>query len=399
MSMRLLVVLVCLAVCGVAIVSALGHGTAGPAKPPPKPQLYMSPTGSDSNPCTSAAPCASFQRAYNVAQPGQVVVVGAGSYPQQTIQGSKALPKVVFQPAAGGSVSVAGLEIYASNFELRNMSVGYWNSYASSNGFVARNLDISFFGIYGSSNLSILGGDIGPSYDPGGTSVPNYITYGGQPCNPPNCTVAPTNILIDGAHIHDFRRGTPDEHMECIHVVGGDGITIRNSVFARCDVFDVYFTQWAGPAPAKNVRLENNFFGPTTLDGSTSVCCTYYSVFMSSIMDSMVGFTLDYNSAVQPFSVEAAVGSGNQFIANVAPNSGCVAGITYRYNVWDGASCSASDKNAPSSFVDPNNNNLDLKAGAAAINAGDPTNYPAADIHGTARPRGSAPDAGADEAG
>ncbi len=38
-------------------------------------------------------------------------------------------------------------------------------------------------------------------------------------------------------------------------------------------------------------------------------------------------------------------------------------------------------------------------AGSAAINAGDPTNYPNRDIDGQTRPTGTAPDAGADEAG
>jgi hypothetical protein len=45
------------------------------------------------------------------------------------------------------------------------------------------------------------------------------------------------------------------------------------------------------------------------------------------------------------------------------------------------------------------NNNLHLAPGAAAINAGDPTSFPAFDFDGQGRPIGSAPDAGADEAG
>ncbi|MDX6439850.1 MAG: hypothetical protein QOF45_2433, partial [Gaiellaceae bacterium] len=46
---------------------------------------YLSVSGSDSNACTQAAPCKSFDRAYRVAAPGATVEVAAGSYPAQTI--------------------------------------------------------------------------------------------------------------------------------------------------------------------------------------------------------------------------------------------------------------------------------------------------------------------------
>ncbi|MDX6439390.1 MAG: hypothetical protein QOF45_1973, partial [Gaiellaceae bacterium] len=47
--------------------------------------VYLSTGGSDSNACTQAAPCKSFDRAYRVAAPGATVEVAAGSYPAQTI--------------------------------------------------------------------------------------------------------------------------------------------------------------------------------------------------------------------------------------------------------------------------------------------------------------------------
>ena len=64
--------------------------------------LYISPTGSDSAGCTSAAPCASFTRAYNVAASGKVVQVGAGVYQWQTIPaGTKT---VTFRGVSGNKV-------------------------------------------------------------------------------------------------------------------------------------------------------------------------------------------------------------------------------------------------------------------------------------------------------
>ena len=41
---------------------------------------YVSPTGSDSNPCTQSSPCATPDHAFNLASPGQTVQVAPGTY-------------------------------------------------------------------------------------------------------------------------------------------------------------------------------------------------------------------------------------------------------------------------------------------------------------------------------
>jgi len=41
---------------------------------------FVSPTGSDSNPCSQASPCATPDHAFNLASPGQTVQVAAGTY-------------------------------------------------------------------------------------------------------------------------------------------------------------------------------------------------------------------------------------------------------------------------------------------------------------------------------
>ena len=61
---------------------------------------------------TVTAPCASFDRAYHAAQPGQVVQAAGGTYPTQTLyyDASKegATQHVVFQPAPAASVTIDG---------------------------------------------------------------------------------------------------------------------------------------------------------------------------------------------------------------------------------------------------------------------------------------------------
>jgi chitodextrinase len=371
------------------------------ACPPPSSgaTLYVSPSGSDSAACSQSAPCRSFDRAYDLASPDALVEVAGGSYGSQNLTGTKAAPRVVFRPAAGASVSVGGLDVSADNLELRDMAVSYWNSRAESDGFVARNLDVSFFQIYGSSNISVLGGDVGPSYTPGGSSTVNYITYGA------NGTVKPKNVLIEGVYFHDFRRGSSADHMECIMVVGGDGITFRGNRFVRCDIFDIFFTQWAGPEPPKNVLLENNFFARTTTDGNATG--TSLSLQFSAHMARMENFTVRNNSLAMPLGIDSPR-LNVTIVGNAMPWSGCVSGVTYAYNVMQDSMsypCSSTDKIVNGTrygsdrlgFVNPAGGDFHLTSTSPARNAGSPSDYPAVDFDGQARPLGGRADAGADE--
>jgi hypothetical protein len=63
--------------------------------------------------------------------------------------------------------------------------------------------------------------------------------------------------------------------------------------------------------------------------------------------------------------------------------------------VWRGASCSASDVNADPRFVSLTD--LHLQSASPALDRGDGGSYPGVDFDGDTRPRGAAPDAGADE--
>ena len=356
--------------------------------------LYMSADGSDSGQCTAAAPCRTFSRAYAVGQPGQTVYLRSGDYGDQTIVGTRAtppagVPKLVFAPDRGASVSVGYLQIHADNFELRGLKLAGFDTRADSDGFTARGVDMNVFGVFGSSNTKIIGGDVGPSYNPGGSSIPVYITYGNDG------TVAPTNLLIDGVLFHDFKRGTPDDHMECMMVIGGSGITIRNSRFLRCDIFDIYFTQWAGPDPPRNILLENNWFDETTTDGQYGN--TTYAVRFGDYMREFTNILVRYNSAKQDISMGDNPKQNVSFIANVAPNYGCTDGIFYAYNVWNGRRCGPTDRRGSTDFVDASRLDLRLPANAPAVDHGDKKNYPRRDIFGHKRPRGKAPDAGAVE--
>jgi hypothetical protein len=370
------------------------------------PHLAVSLAGSDRNRCTGAAPCRSLKRAFAVARPGDVVEIQPGDYGDQHLVGDNRGQAILIRPAAEG-VSVDDLIVDADNVEVRDMRVGYWEARAGSDGFTARNLDSNQFGVYGGSNVKVLGGDYGPSYNPGGSSSHAWITWGN------NGTVLSRNVLIDGAYFHDMRRGTPDDHMECLFITGVDGLTIRNSRFQRCDVFSIFFGTpwWSGSQEIlRNITIENNFFDRSTNDSGYSTCCTHYALRISDDWDRIENFRFAYNSLKQGISISSPTLVNVTVVGNVSPWGGCDSGVSYAYNVWQHSNrqrCAPTDRPVTGSawgyerlgFLDPSVLDLRLTTGSPAIGAGDPGSYPARDIRGRRRPVGGKPDAGAVESG
>ena len=106
-----------------------------------------------------------------------------------------------------------------------------------------------------------------------------------------------------------------------------------------------------------------------------------------------------YNSATAQLSIGGGPKSNVSFVGNVAPHGqfGCAADSLTPYNIWNGAKCGSTDRNAVSGFVDEANFDYRLKRGSAAVNRGSPKSFPGRDIFGTRRPLGRLPDAGAVE--
>src|SRR2546421_11676986 len=95
---------------GAVALAALTAACAPAIARPTDRVLYLSPTGSDAAPCSAAAPCATLQRAFALARPGQTVELAGGTYPGQSIAGSpkSGAAHVVFQPAPAAQVSFSG---------------------------------------------------------------------------------------------------------------------------------------------------------------------------------------------------------------------------------------------------------------------------------------------------
>ena len=379
-----------------------------PAEAPAAATLYLSPSGGDANPCSSAKPCKTLNRAYKLAAPGQTVELAAGTYSDTAIlpdSSKTSSADVLFRPAAGATVTFsAQLHVSAQHLELRGMrfTSKLWIEAGAADvtmrGNTLKNFDLYSNGTQSSHDISFIGGSVGPSADENSRIASNG----------PSTSASPKNILIEGVDFHDFTISPGSEaHVECLQVWAVDGLTIRNSKFRNCAVFDIFLQKLPEGAAAtpSNILIENNFFD----------CCSsgYYSIRLADHAGtSWKNVTIRNNSLNKEINPDPSVPYSNvKIIGNVGPavkfwsgSTGAIepkpAGVEVDYNVWyAGSKVGSHDKVAASGFRNAAAVDFHLNAGAAAIDAGSPTAAPATDIDGDARPAGKAPDAGADETG
>jgi hypothetical protein len=370
-------------------------GTAATAQAAPA-TLHLSPSGSDRNACTQSAPCATMDKAYRAASPGQTVLLAPGTYPTQTIKPDSrktSAARVVFRSAPGGRAVIAGVLIGGSHIELRDLQTP-WAVQAGADGVTIRNVIADgISSIVGASNVSVIGGEIFSS-KPVATDPVIASLYG----------KVPTNILIDGVAFHDFRDVGPGNfhHIECLQVGAAVNLTIRNSTFRDCATHDIFVRSWGmvnnSPSPLSNIVIENNFFANTP-DG-------FYGV---QILDDLwtgtpkTSFIIRNNSALDSILVRVSNGTA-QVRGNIIPSMASYFCSAYGQQKWfdynlysSGVKCGPHDRIGDPRFVDPAKLDLHLQPGSSAIAMADPANHPALDIDGKLRPVRGRVDAGASQ--
>lgn len=211
------------------------------------------------------ADAGTFSRAYHANRANPIVYVEPGVYPAQSISGGGR--PVVF--VGRGRVRVGEIKIEgASHVEFRNMRIDGW-SVDDSDHVAFRNVDThgAFYIDAPSSWISVVGGSVGPSHN-----ADSYIAVPNDSVTRPS-----QHLLIDGVWFHDVTR-SPGRHVECLMLAQGVDVTIRNSVFTRCSVFDVFIDWWyfrPAVGPPTQVRFEHNHFERTT-DGYYSLLWAGY---------------------------------------------------------------------------------------------------------------------------
>jgi hypothetical protein len=365
---------------------AAGSGAAGSGAAAPG-SLFISPTGDDDNRCTRAAPCQSFDRAYRVAKPGQVVLVAAGRYGgQQEIQkeAGKTSPRdVLFRPAprANGKVVLESLDVYGSHVEFRGLRIERdFYVKCGADDVTLRSSKASLFFIRSATNIRILGTEFGPSDD---------ISQIGHTAE---CQRSPRGILLDRVYMHDFTN--PRTHMECLTVQAANDFVLRRSRFHHCQDFDVFFKHRSPVLESTNITIENTWFDKPWPEGSSAI--------QFSEPDSGGTFNnvlIRNNSFAGTLILKPEIDYRNlRVIANAGSRYGGPCGGVASYNVWRSGGCGGTDRSADPKFVNERGFDFHLAPGSPAINRGHPTSFPRLDIDGQRRPVGGRADAGADEA-
>jgi hypothetical protein len=383
--------------------------TAPPVAPDAPATHFVATTGSDSGECLAASPCQTFNRAYEVADPGEIVDVAGGTYPEQRIEydaDKTSTEDVYFRPAAGQFVDVGDIEAYGSHATFMAMQARDTNIPFDGPAAVS---DVTFWGMDGRNftidsgqQISVVGGDYGPASDCGGSyggsnnGIRMNREEGGQ-------KVPPTDILIWGVDIHDVQSYDLVEcHIECLIIGGGDNITVRSSAFWNCSIFDIFLQPFNGQI--SNVTLENNWFAtPTDPNGHPN---SGRAVEFSGggpwrdvlIRHNSVNTAINLNdSAPDPQYENVSV------VGNIAERAvACYNGVSYRYNVWfGGGACDPTDVtvSAPPFVRASDHGDLDyhLSGGPAVDLVPAGASNLADDFDNEARPDGDARDAGSDE--
>ena len=259
----------------------VSHGRATAATKRPA-SVFVAPNGSDARSCKSRkVACATFNRAYRVARPGQVVEVAGGRYRSQRIVAAsgKRAPNIVFRPARGARVVLQGLSFGSGGdaaFGPRNITMRGMSTARKGSAPGARNRHGIFVGpgsrairlvrmragsvdTWLADRVTVLGGSYGPCDAVWGAS---------NVCGNNKIDVS-TNVLVQGATFHDLRFDATcfpsgaDCHWECMYVNGGKNVTIRSSKFRDCALFDIFATisgPDAGRIGHRNLTIENNWF-------------------------------------------------------------------------------------------------------------------------------------------
>jgi thrombospondin type 3 repeat protein len=373
--------------------------------------IFLSATGSDSNGCTQPAPCRTFNRGYQRAQPGQVVEVAGGTYGDQSIahDGSKtSSDDVVFRPASGAAVTVGDVLTYGSHLTVKGMRARDLTARVPDppNGVrvddvTFRDMDARNFMIYSATNVNVLGGDYGPASDCGGP-------YGGSNNSIRQYPGAaqPANILIEGVKIHDIvSYDLGPCHMEGLAVFAGRNVTVRDSKFWGNSVYDVFMQPNSGAV--SDITLENNWFAaPVGQAGQGSGQSTVaFSGSSADFTNTLIRHN-SFNGVISPDDNGANPNYSNfRVVGNVGqlPWNGCSLRVAYSYNVWKGSACAGTDVGLGGGAL-PFTNTLNgsgldyhLTGGAAVDRVPSGASSTADDIDGQARPLGAGRDAGADE--
>jgi hypothetical protein len=385
-------------------IAVISQQTAACSAPSASANWYVSPTGSDANTgLTATSGFATLQRACTAASAsstsGGVIEVAGGSYPSQTVANCAPSSTVTFRPAVGSAVKIAGgtqpwidgLSVTNdSNLTFQNLTItgnyGKWGIDDSSN-IVMQDMTTGRFSVGDGSNISVLGGNYGPYADDQGSGGSHVYPTGQNTL---------TNLVIDGIAMHDYTNntGNPGNHLDCLTIGGGNGVTLKNSMFYGCNGYDAWMKGYPSVAGATNVRLVNNVFRPN-LAGTpqvVSLACNDAGAPLSNVTVEYNSFGGELNVGNAPYcSSWSNVTVRGNILPQVNPVDCGKPGVSFIYNLVQANPCGSTNTTGATGYVSATD--YHLLSSAAAVGRGDPNSAPSTDHDGVNRLK--PPDAGA----
>lgn len=381
----------------------------------------------------------SIQAAYAAASCNDIIAIKAGTYTRQTMQDVPALDsclttsRVTVQPDTGATVILNGLTLGNSSLALAGPQhldfIGIQSTNAANNNtspFVGNDflvgplandivmdgvtIDGNRLDIAGASNVTIKNSTIKNCIASDNKNCPVKLeggSIGASSYN--NANIAFTNVVVK-----DFTL-TQSAHIECLFVQEVIGLTITNSDFHHCQIFDIFMQQTglAGTNIA-NVVIKNTLFGESysdsgwttpkgtcvILDGNNTFNNVNFSFNSMWLAPSLTGGGPS-NAGCLFNTQNGATVTNSTATGNIMVNEGCIPGVIYDHNVWapfsqftGNSTCGTGDVlltySAPragyTDLTDIPTGDWTLAVASAAIGIVPVASCPAGDNPGTTRP-------------
>ena len=244
--------------------------------------LYVATGGNDST-CLrgdSTRPCASFNRAFALAQAGDSVQIADGSYPGQTLSGTATSSPVSFVAQDAGKVLVADLTINVDRVHVTGVissgtgesrgTLTVCDSGCNATPFV----DVVLDGWHGknafirASGVTVQNSEFG-NFSPclAGNAEDGFRFWGGSGAN-----ATPTNDSLINSTIHNIDSGSGNTcqgtshagyHVDCMQNEGGSNMHITGNVFFNCPTSNMQIAPFGSGNVLNNVFISGNYLGTT----------------------------------------------------------------------------------------------------------------------------------------
>jgi hypothetical protein len=363
--------------------------------------LFVSTTGSDSNPGTQAAPFKTILKASQVVKPGGTVHVAPGTYPEAIEITTKGLANapIRFISSQRWQAKVTGNGSSASTFMVRSDYIEIVNfEITSSGGYQG----IELFGSYGKALTNhvhhILAGACASGLGGAGISSSHSPPW----ANPYSDFTVGTGNIISGNLVHDI--GDPTLGCAFIHgiYIMNYQNTVTNNIVYKTMGWGV--TSWhysRNNILSNNTVFNNNVGGINTgaNDGGTVDDFTMVSnnlIFYNGLPS---GGWVANNVKAGRYGItqEGNYGSNNKFLNNIVFGN---QPTDYNTNVSPSGG-QLVDPTLGTIFMNwqkDGSGDYHLKSTSPAIDKGSSTSAPPIDFDGAARPQGAGVDIGAFEA-